>query len=54
MIFFLSTQKHKTSNTGSITKAFGEHKADAIESTLRIMRTKMLIQSNESGEIILL
>jgi len=43
IIFFLSTKKFKTSTTPEITKAFGEHKADVIESVLRVLATKMVV-----------
>lgn len=48
MIFLLSSKKQKAMSMSDIIKSFGEHKTDAIESVLRLLNTKMLI--NRSGE----
>lgn len=55
MIFFLGAQKLKTADIGAITKAFGEHKADAIEAVLRLLSVKGKIsRTGETNNIITL
>lgn len=55
MIFFLGAQKLKTAELGTITKAFGEHKADAVEAVLRLLAVKGKVsRTGENHNIITL
>lgn len=55
IIFFIGSQKHKTVEINAITKAFGEHKADAVEAVLRLLVIKGVIsRTGEASNIITL